>query len=204
MKLKRLIIMLIIMGVVFVGVLMIGVSQLPKWLIVNEPLEKVDTIIVISGDLEGERVRHSVKLFEAGYANHLIISGCPGDQKLNEAIPMQKQAIALGVPPENISLDILKEHGLGTGVQAHNVNKIMVEKGFKNAILVTSNFHTRRSQLLFQRAFEGSNIKLFVTHPDKVDFNPEGWWKRKKDRKIAFLEFAKYIWYWFTFSGSSD
>lgn len=171
-----------------------------QWLVTQDPLQKVDAIVAISGD-QGERVKYSVKLFKNNYADHLILSGCPGTKNLSCALSMKDQAIMLGVPQESIILDVLQDHSSGTNIQARNIKKIMSKNNFKSAILVTSNFHTRRSKMLFKRAFNRSKIKLLVTYPEKTNFNPAGWWKRKHDRRIVISELIKFVWYWIVFYG---
>ena len=166
----------------------------------QDPLEKVDAIVVISGD-QGERVKHGVKLFKNNYADHLVLSGCPGTKNLSCALPMQDQAIISGIPKESIILDVLKDHSSGTNVQARNIAKIMSKNKFKSAILVTSNFHTRRSKMLFKRSFNRSNIRLLVTYPENNNFNPDRWWRRKYDRRIVISELIKFVVYWITFYG---
>lgn len=190
---------LIIIVLIFVVIFIIFCHSFGNWLVIKDPLKKVDTIIVISGG-KGERIRHGIKLFNNNYANYMIISGCSGTETLSCALPMQDLAISSGIPKENIMLDVLKDHSAGTGTQAINTKRIMLKNDFKSAILVTSNFHTRRSKLIFERAFKENNLKLLITYPDKNEFCPQGWWKRKKDRRIVISESLKLVWYWFSFS----
>jgi uncharacterized SAM-binding protein YcdF (DUF218 family) len=170
-----------------------------NWLIINDKLKKVDVIIVISGD-KGERLQHAVNLFHKQYADYLLVSGCNHPEHLNSYTPeMRKQAISLGVPSENIIMDLGSNSG--TGDQAINVIKIMKEKKFNSAILVTSNYHTRRAKMIFQRACQNDHIELLVSYPtiDSSHFNE--WWKNGFERKMVIYEIIKLVWYWFSFSG---
>jgi len=171
-----------------------------NWLVVNDDINKSDVIIVISGG-QGERVKHAVKLFQEHFADTLIISGCPGEENINEAIPMRDMAVQLGVSSGNIILDVLERHGLGTGVQAVTIREIMKKHHFKSAILVTSNYHTRRALFIFKRAFKNTDIKLSVTNPADGTFKPKEWWKSKKNFKRGVIEIVKLLWYWISYSG---
>lgn len=170
-----------------------------NWLIVNDELKKVDVIIVISGD-EGERLQHAVDLFHKKYADYLLVSGCKHPNHPYSYTPaMRDQAVSLGVTRENIIMDL--ESNSGTGDQAINVIKLMKEKGYKSAILITSNYHTRRSKMLFQRACQKDNIEILVSYPiiNSLDLNE--WWKSTLGRRMVVYELVKLVWYWFLFSG---
>jgi len=172
-----------------------------NWLIINDKLEKVDVLIVISGD-KGERLQHAVNLFHKQYADYLLVSGCNHREHLNSYTPaMRKQALSLGVPSENIIMDL--EANSGTGDQANNVMKILKEKKINSAILVTSNFHTRRAKIIFNRACQKDNIEILISYPkiNAIHFNE--WWKNGLIRKIVAIELIKLIWYWLSFSGRS-
>ncbi len=191
----------IILSLILLVALIIIFLSAGNWLVVKNEIIKSDVIIVISGG-HGERVKHAVHLFQKHYADTLIISGCPGKENLNEAVPMRDLAVSLGVPSGNIILDVLKEHGLGTGEQAVSIRELMKQHHFENGILVTSNFHTRRAAFIFKRAFKNLNINFSVAHPEEESFNPNQWWKTKKNFTIALSEFVKFVWYWISYSGN--
>ena len=163
--------------------------------------KKVDVIIVISGD-KGERLQHAINLFHKQYADYLLVSGCYHREHINSYTPaMRKQALSLGVPSEKIIMDLGSNSG--TGDQAINVIKIIKEKEFNGAILVTSNYHTRRAKMIFQRSCQKDHIELLLSYPtiESSHFN-EGW-NNGLTRKIVAIELIKLIWYWLSFSGRS-
>jgi uncharacterized SAM-binding protein YcdF (DUF218 family) len=61
--------------------------------------------------------------------------------------------------------------------------------GVKRIILVTSNFHSRRSSLVFHLFLPRYHF-WSVAAPDKV-FDPASWWKTEQGRRIAASEYRK-------------
>jgi uncharacterized SAM-binding protein YcdF (DUF218 family) len=176
-------------------------KNIGNWLIINDELKKANVIVVISGD-KGKRLRHGVDLFHNKYADYLLVSGCNCPDHLYSHTPeMRKQVLALGVPSENIIMDLGANSG--TGDQAINVMKILKKKEFNSAILVTSDFHTRRAKMIFNRACQKDNIEILISYPkiNAISFNE--WWKNRFTRRIVVIELIKLIWYWLSFSGRS-
>jgi len=190
----------IILSLILLVALIIIFISAGNWLVIDENNSKSDVIIVISGG-HGERVRHAVKLYQEHYADTLLLSGCPGNNNLNEAIPMRDLAVELGVPPGNIILDVLESHGLGTGVQAVSIREMIKKHQFKSGILVTSNFHTRRAAFIFKRALKNMDMKLSVAYPGHDTFDPNNWWNSKRNFTKTLSEFVKLVWYWLSYSG---
>lgn len=169
-------------------------------LVTNDKLKKVDVIIVISGD-KGERLQHAVDLFQKKYAHYLLVSGCQHPEHVNSYAPaMQEQAVSLGVPHEKIIMD--PANNTSTGNQAISISKLMKEKNFQSAILVTSNYHTGRSKMIFQRACQSDNIKILLSHPIMNQFDFDGWWKSSLGRRLVICELVKLGWYGLFFPGN--
>ena len=155
---------------------------------VEDPLERVDAIIAISGDT-GPRVRAAVALWNDGYAETLIFSG----GALDPASPssgeiMKRQAISLGVPAEAI---LVEPQSGTTDENAEQVALLMKESGLKSAILVTSAFHQRRASLHFTREFERHGLTFRNRPADDPSWDPTLWWTQPTSRTITFVELAK-------------
>ena len=193
----------------FITTILVSLTALPStllkyignWLIINDKLKKVDVIIVISGD-KGERLQYAVNLFHRQYADYLLVSGCTHVEHVDSYTPaMRNQALSRGVPSENIIMDLGSNSG--TGDQAINVIKIMKEEKFNSAILVTSNYHTKRTKMIFQRACQKDHIELLISYPIMDSSHFDEWWKNGSKRKMVIYELIKLVWYWFSFSGSN-
>jgi uncharacterized SAM-binding protein YcdF (DUF218 family) len=155
---------------------------------VEDPLERVDAIIAISGDT-GPRVRAAVTLWNDGYAQTLIFSGGSRDPASpSSGEIMKRQAISLGVPAEAI---LVEPESQTTDENAEHVALLMKEAGLKSAILVTSAFHQRRASLHFTREFERHGLTFFNRPADDPSWDPTLWWTDRASRTVTLVELAK-------------
>lgn len=171
-----------------IGLFIVGYSG--KFLIVNEPLKKSDIIVVYSGD-SGERTVKGVELLKKGYADYIIFSGGTVYDDVKMANLMTNHAIKLGVPEEKI---IKEPEASSTYENALFTKDILVKNGFKSIILVTSNYHSRRSQLTTKKVLEGTKIEV-ITVSSNDEFNKD-WWKDGRSILICINEYAKILGYY--------
>jgi len=83
------------------------------YLVLNQPLEKVDSLLVFGGHDPSVAI-HTVSLFEKGYSNNIIISGANihpeesfgNKKKLIEAEAIKEVLLREGIPSEVILLEI--------------------------------------------------------------------------------------------------
>lgn len=155
---------------------------------VEDPLERVDAIIAISGDT-GPRVRAAVALWNDGYAETLIFSGGARDPASpSSGEIMKRQAISLGVPAESILVEPESET---TDENAAQVALLMKQAGLRSAILVTSAFHQRRASLHFTREFERHGLTFLNRPADDPTWDPTLWWTQPASRTVTLVELAK-------------
>lgn len=155
---------------------------------VEDPLERVDAIIAISGDT-GPRVHAAVALWSEGYAQTLIFSGGARDPASpSSGEIMKRQAVSLGVPPEVI---LVEPEAETTDQNAERVALLMKEAGLKSAILVTSAFHQRRASLHFTREFERHGLTFRNRPADDPNWDPTLWWTERASRTVTLVELAK-------------
>lgn len=162
-----------------------------KFLIVEDKLASAEVIVVLAGDDNGERVDQGVKLYKAGYAKKLLMSGGPLAWKVTAAQLMSKHAVALGVPSRNI---FLEDKSYSTKENALFSKKIIDNYGFKKIILVTSPFHTRRSRRVFKKVL-GSGVDLMVFPVKQSAFQVSRWWTRHEDIQPVLREYASLVFY---------
>jgi uncharacterized SAM-binding protein YcdF (DUF218 family) len=99
----------------------------------------------------GDRVLYGARLYQAGKAPILILSGGRIEWKGGgppESADMAKLAEAMGVPSSAIVQD---PTSLNTYENAVNVRKILAERQINRVLLVTSAMHMPRSLLIFQK-----------------------------------------------------
>ena len=165
-----------------------------KVLVVKDRLEKSDVIIVLGTDSKGDREAWAAKLYENGFAKRIIMCGYEVGWQTSTAEIMKRHAVHLGVPEQAIILDYGWDNN-GTWDNAINSLKIVKKNNFQTAIVVTSNYHTRRSRYAFRKVFRDSNVRILISPCQDGSFSIGEWWKSRQLVKSVFLEYTKLIYY---------
>ncbi len=167
---------------VLLVLLSITFLSLGNFLMIHENPVKSDVIIVLAGD-DGKRTDYSIQLFKEGYSGMLLLSGCS-----ESTGKMLQQAADAGISKDHIIID---NQSVSTYDNAVHSRKLIVEAGYKTAIVVTSDYHMRRSKLVFKKAFKDSDIDLVYCSVNEDGFDPEKWWTNKYSFKLVLSEYIK-------------
>jgi len=160
-----------------------------RWLVVEDPPQVADAVLVLAGDPNYERTRAAARLFLEGQVRLLIVTGGepgPGDS----AESLRDVALALGVPRGRIRLERTSRSTREAMVAAR---EIVTRERVAVLALVTSPYHQRRAFLAARRAFSGIRIVNRPAHP--ASWRPEGWWRQPFSRRIVFDEYVKIGYY---------
>jgi len=159
-----------------------------SWLSVEDPLEKVDAIVAISGDT-GARADTAITLWKAGWAPIIVFSGAAIDPgSVSSAEIMRREALRQGVPESAV---LVEGASTTTEENAAEVAKLMAARKLRSAILVTSPYHQRRAAFEFHRAFDPRGL-VFRNHPaSDPEWNAFLWWRQEPVRSRTLLELVK-------------
>jgi uncharacterized SAM-binding protein YcdF (DUF218 family) len=94
------------------------------------------------------RLEIGIRLFDQGAAPLLALSG-GGNGPIPEAELMRRAAIALGVPPTALLIDILSRD---TFENARETARLLSARGLQSVVLVSDRVHLPRAALLFRLA----------------------------------------------------
>ncbi|MEC1715500.1 YdcF family protein [Schinkia azotoformans] len=183
---------LIIIGFVVKNPLLQSVAD---FLIADETAEKSDALIVLGGEIKGERTKRAVELYNQGFAGTLIFSdGTDLSWRTKAVDEMIVLASELGIPDTAIKKETDSRSTYENAVYS---KKLMLDNGFKSAIVVTTDWHSKRSKFIFDKVFAGSDIKLTYanTSDDRID-SLRDWWQDSEKQQIVLTEWAKFIIYW--------
>lgn len=150
--------------------------------------ESSDVIIVAEGSVP-ERAYRGVELLLKGYSasDKLIVSPAT---KTN--LPFYLSA---GADRKQL---ILEEEATSTWTNATNTIDIMEENGWDSAIVVTTDYHTRRTRLSFERASKGKDMEFtYVSAYQEVNGQPTRYLEHEAGRKSGLREAVKYFGYLF-------
>lgn len=140
--------------------------------------DKADAIVVVSGGDTEARTAAGIALYQQGWADYLVLSGAALDKTgPSNAAAMKLQAENAGVPESAILVD---EDAANTQQNAENTQSILEERGFQDAILVTSGYHQRRASLEFNKRSENVTIRNYPISDSDWGWywwaTPRGWW----------------------------
>jgi uncharacterized SAM-binding protein YcdF (DUF218 family) len=179
----------LVAGIVLtLGLGLLGLAAIGHALAVEDPLEKADAIVVISGDT-GARANTAIALWKQGYAPLILFSGAAVDPaSVSSAELMRREALRQGVPEK---ATLIEPASATTEENASEVAKLMVQRKLRSAILVTSPYHQRRADLLFTRSFRPVGLVLRNYPARDPEWNPDLWWLRDPLRSRTLVEIAK-------------
>lgn len=155
--------------------------------VVEDSLHKADAILELSIDnFYADRATRAAELYRQGLAPVVIASGVRLRPYAGIAELMEHDLIERGVPKEKILR--FPQDAESTHQEAEALAKLAAEKNWKSVIIVTSNYHTRRTRYIFRRVFP-ANISVSVASARDGDFDPQHWFEKRKSVK----EFVKEV-----------
>jgi uncharacterized SAM-binding protein YcdF (DUF218 family) len=179
----------LLVGVVLtLGLGVVALATVGHALAVEDPLEKADAIVAISGDT-GARANTAIALWKQGYAPLIVFSGAAVDpDSVSSAEIMRREALRQGVPA---NATLLEPASQTTEENASEVAKLMVQRKLRSAILVTSPYHQRRASLLFARSFGPAGLVVRNYPARDPEWDPNFWWRHDPLRSRTLVEIAK-------------
>lgn len=154
--------------------------------VVEDPLDRADVLIVLSGDnFYADRATRAAELFREGKAPLVVASGRRLRPSAGVAELMEHDLVERGIPKDRILA--FAQDGDSTGEEAESLAKLAKTKRWHTAIVVTSNYHTRRARYIFRHVFP-QDIEIRVASARDGDFDPENWWEKRKSTKLFMHE----------------
>jgi uncharacterized SAM-binding protein YcdF (DUF218 family) len=156
------------------------------WLIVEDPLQSADAIVILSGGLP-YRTIEAARLYRAGYAPEVWITKPHGYeatlepmgiQYIGEEVYSREMLLHSGVPASAIR--ILEPTVSDTEQEVRAISKESIETHKNRVIIVTSPSHTRRVRLLW-RVLVGEHPQAIVRLSPGDPYDPGHWWHVTQD-----------------------
>jgi uncharacterized SAM-binding protein YcdF (DUF218 family) len=170
--------------------------------VVEDPLQKSDAILELSIDnFYADRATRAAELYRQGLAPVVVACGVRLRPYAGVAELMEHDLIERGVPKEKILR--LPQDAENTREEAEALANLAVEKKWKSVIVVTSNYHTRRTRYIFHRVFP-ADISVRVASARDGDFDPEHWYEKRKSIKEFVREAAGMVVAMWELRGKTD
>jgi uncharacterized SAM-binding protein YcdF (DUF218 family) len=171
-------------------ILYLGLILLGAVLIVSDPIEPVDAVVVLSGD-DGDRLALAIEMHERGLAPSLVIT----DTTRQANRLLIREAEDGGFPEDEIYVTDIQ---VGSTVdEAQAVRAFALDQGWDALMIVTDPYHSFRARFIFRRELRGSGVEVFFRPVVGHWFRSSSWFFYPDGWKFAFLEVGKFISYLF-------
>jgi uncharacterized SAM-binding protein YcdF (DUF218 family) len=200
---KRLLKRIAALAALFLLFAAFALPRLGAWLVVEEPLQKADAMLVLGGT-RFERPLEAVDLYKDGWAPRVLLvqqisdageillreRGVPFIREIDVQIDVLTR---LGVPRE--AIQILEEEN-STKDEADALRDLVAANRWSRVIIVTSKQHTRRAGLVMRRRLEpiGAQAIMRASRYDTSDV--DGWWRHRSTLRFTLFETQRLIAYW--------
>ena len=194
-------------GAVVAGLLLllsaITLPRLGAWLVIEDPLQKADAIIVLGGTMY-ERPLEAVELHQAGWApqiylfrqvadfgeTQLMARGVPYLREVDIQVDVLRQ---LGVEPQ--AIHVLNEAG-STAEEASLLAALASREEFARVIIITSKQHTRRARLVMTRRLDDLGVQVIMRASRYDRSDVDRWWANRSTLRFTLFETQRLLGYW--------
>jgi uncharacterized SAM-binding protein YcdF (DUF218 family) len=173
-----------------------------NFLVVADAREPADAIVVLAGG-DPARPLEAVNLYKAGIAPWVVVTTERPPRVFEQ---LRKDGIVLhqtfenyvkviagyGVPEDHVLR--IETHVTSTMDEMQSIGEFARKRGWKRLLIVTSNFHTRRSRMTARYVLE-PQIHVSVVPSAQDSFDPSTWWETQANARTFAIEAEKLVSY---------
>lgn len=205
MKLRCLVVWLMLLTLVLILLWAMRVPMLRamvRWLDVGERPEKADYVMVLTGD-EETRPFTAAALLKAGLARKVLVTEAAAtplvtDHILPPSHEICRQALLKrGIAPNDIV--VFPAAAAATYDEAIALADFLRNRPAIRVIVVTSDYHTRRSRWVFARTLAGRAKQISFVSALTDEFTMESWWQAEAGCVAIVAEYLKLAFYVFRY-----
>jgi uncharacterized SAM-binding protein YcdF (DUF218 family) len=184
--------LLILLPLAIIG-LLIGMGSI---LIVADPLQKADAIVVLSGGDEN-RIQEAIKLYEEEYADTIILTETGAFlEKYNAEYSKEQRLVLLNAGIPSGAIRITPRTASSTRDEAKDVRDLVQSLDALKVIVVTDPYHTLRTRMIWDEVFGSTGIKIIVRPVRNSWYRSTTWWLSPagwENTVSEYLKLASYI-----------
>lgn len=181
----------------------LSIPVMEDFLVIDKPLPHADALVVMAGSTS-ERLPAAAFLFKKGVSQKILLTndGVLGgwseekNRNLYHVEWAESALIKVQVPEKAIVK--LSYTASGSIYDALNSRTAILDKGMKSIIIVTSDYHTRRSLWTFERVFRDHPVSIGV-FPAKSEVSTMSDLNKFKEFTREMIKFA---YYWIKYNNS--
>lgn len=183
----------IVLVAVFAAAFFVAASS-GRFLVVDRP-ERSDLIVVLSGDRDDVRFQHGLALLRKGYGHELILDAPDWSEYGRSSSDLALEYVRTAAPDQTSHLHVCTFRQNSTRSEVTEISNCLraVAPAARTAMVVTSNFHTRRSLSVAQRVLPG--YRWSVAAAQDPSFRP-AWWEDRESAKTMLTEMQKLAWWY--------
>jgi len=155
------------------------------WIVDESPAPSDAIVMLGDDDFNADRATRAAQLYRAGWAPRVIASGRYLRPYASIAELEEHDLEDRGVPAADVVRFTQKAEN--TREETAALAQLIRSRGWNRILLVTSNYHTRRSRYLAERQFPPGTTLRVVAAPDSA-YDPQDWWHTRKGVKIFASE----------------
>lgn len=179
----------------------LSLPHLGRMLVAEDKPLPSDVIVLLMGS-ETERMPGAVELYQAGYADTILMvrNKMAGFDELSQKgvkIPHDTErakmiGMQMGLPED--AFIILPGEAESTQDEAVTVRNYLRDRPeVESLLLVTSRYHSGRAKRIFTKATRSlpGHIRVLSCPTRQDSFNEDKWWQDREDSRRVVLEYAK-------------
>ena len=198
-----------IIFILFIGYMVISYYRVPlltalgNYLIFEHPLTKTDLIVCTPGS-PLEQSLTAAELYKRGLSPRIFIP----EETPSAGIDILKTQGGLYPEGSELFITILKSLNIPESAfmvgkhtvdsileEAEEIREVVMEKGYRSIIIVTSPSGARRTYLIFEKVFDGEKLEIMISPSQYSDFKADSWWKRGKYVNEVVFESQKVLYH---------
>lgn len=161
-----------------------------RMLVVDDP-QPSDVILVLAGETD-RRPARALQLLDQGYGRRVVID-VPAAARIYDTTQLQVAERYIGSLPQVAVVRICPIEGLSTWEESHDVKQCLAGEEGRRILIVTSEFHTRRSLSIFRHEFPGKFFSVAAAR-DGTQFGAR-WWTHRQWAKTCLDEWLRLLWW---------
>ena len=175
-----------------------------RFLVVKDNVHKADAIVILSGDWELGREDKGAELYKEGYAPKVIRVL----EMKNKEVVLLSKLLNLNLTQEEIYSRFFESRGIpkealilgdrvatSTFDELKAAREIILKNDLKSIILVTSDYHMRRTIMTAKWLFMHKQVKIYNAANYSKDFHPAEWWLHEEDLRGVAIEYLSIFFY---------
>lgn len=172
------------------GVFLVFAASAGGLLVVDAP-QRSDVILVLAGETD-RRAARALELLDQGYGRRVVID-VPATARIYGFTEVQLAEKYVQDLPQHVSVSVCPIEGLSTRDESHDAEKCLASEEGSRILIVTSDFHTRRSLSVFRHEIHGKSFLVAAVHDD-TQFGTH-WWTHRQWAKTCVDEWLRLLWW---------